>query len=148
MTKPVTPSQPPRFATPEDAEAAFYDAIERADLEAMMAVWSEDDEVVCTHPGGARLIGHAAVRAGWQSLFQNSTRMMMRLSHQIAWNSAMMAVHNVVETLYIEDNETSHGPIVATNVYIRGPEGWHLLSHHASSAATQVESHDPQRVLH
>jgi ketosteroid isomerase-like protein len=148
MTKPVTPTRTPRFATPEDAEAAFYDAIERADIDAMMAVWSEDDEIVCVHPNGTRLIGHAAVRAGWLALFQTGTRMHWRLSQQIAWHSAMMAVHNVVETLYIEDNEASHGPIVATNVYIRGPEGWHISSHHASSTAAQVESHDPQRVLH
>ena len=32
----------PIFPTPQDAEAAFYEALERADLEAMMAVWAED----------------------------------------------------------------------------------------------------------
>ena len=31
------------FPTPQDAEAAFYEALERADLELMMAVWSEDE---------------------------------------------------------------------------------------------------------
>ncbi|MCX7168975.1 MAG: nuclear transport factor 2 family protein, partial [Proteobacteria bacterium] len=35
------------FPTPQDAEAAFYDALERADLEALMAVWAEDEEIVC-----------------------------------------------------------------------------------------------------
>ena len=32
------------FASPEDAETAFYDAIERADLEAMMAIWADDEK--------------------------------------------------------------------------------------------------------
>ena len=39
-------SPAPLFATPEDAEAAFYDAVARGDLEALMAIWSEDEEVV------------------------------------------------------------------------------------------------------
>ena len=30
----------PVFATPEEAEAAFYRAFENTDLDAMMAVWS------------------------------------------------------------------------------------------------------------
>ena len=50
------------FASPEDAETAFYDAIERADLEAMMAIWADDEEVACIHPAGQRLTGLAAVR--------------------------------------------------------------------------------------
>ena len=52
---------PPRtrklFPTPDDAESAFYDAFERADLAAMMVVWAEDDDVVCVHPPGPRLTG-------------------------------------------------------------------------------------------
>jgi len=46
------------FPTAQDAENAFYEALERADLEGMMAVWSEDEEIVCVHPAGQRLAGH------------------------------------------------------------------------------------------
>ena len=35
-----------KFSTPDQAEDAFYRALERADLSAMMAVWAEDEEVV------------------------------------------------------------------------------------------------------
>src|SRR6185369_12018763 len=45
------------FPTAQDAENAFYEALERADLEAMMAIWSEDEEIVCVHPAGQRLAG-------------------------------------------------------------------------------------------
>ena len=52
---------PPRtrklFPTPDDAEAAFYDAFERGDLAAMMVVWAEGEDVVCVHPSGPRLTG-------------------------------------------------------------------------------------------
>ena len=30
------------FTSPEEAESAFYAALARADLDGMMAVWSED----------------------------------------------------------------------------------------------------------
>ena len=35
------------FPTPQDAETAFYEAFERGDIAAMMAVWAEADDVVC-----------------------------------------------------------------------------------------------------
>jgi len=50
------------FLTPQEAEAAFYEALERGDLDAMMEVWAEDDEVSCIHPGGPRLTGYEQVR--------------------------------------------------------------------------------------
>ena len=52
----------PTLASAEQAEAAFYRAFEKADLGAMMAVWAEDEEILCIHPGGQRLIGMDAVR--------------------------------------------------------------------------------------
>ena len=69
------------FATPQDAEAAFYDALERLDLDAMMEVWSEDDEIVCIHPGQPRLSGYDAVRAAWQRIFQGGQRLKVRLTN-------------------------------------------------------------------
>ena len=39
--------------SPEEAESAFYAALARADLDGMMAVWSEDEEVVCMHPAAS-----------------------------------------------------------------------------------------------
>ena len=50
------------YTTTEDAEEAFYDAIGRGDLDALMAIWSEDEEIVCIHPTGQRMDGHAAIR--------------------------------------------------------------------------------------
>ena len=54
------------FPTPQDAETAFYDALTKCDLEAMMAVWGDDDDVYCVHPNGARVTGveGSAVRLG------------------------------------------------------------------------------------
>lgn len=54
----------------EETEMAFYDAINRADIDAMMTLWAEDEEIVCIHPGASRLIGHAAIRASWEAFLR------------------------------------------------------------------------------
>ena len=57
---------PPPLQTPLSAEAveeAFYDAMRRGDLAAMMALWADEDEVICAHPNGPRHVGLEAVRA-------------------------------------------------------------------------------------
>ena len=43
------------FATPEEAEHAFYEALEQGDTVRLMQVWADDEEVVCIHPGGCLL---------------------------------------------------------------------------------------------
>ena len=35
--------------SPDDVEAALYEALQRGDIEALMAVWADDDEIVCVH---------------------------------------------------------------------------------------------------
>ena len=123
------------FASPEDAETAFYEAIARADLEALMSVWADDEEIVCIHPTGQRLRGAAAIRESWRSIFANNPRLTVRITQGVHWNGMLLTVHNVVETLYLGDEPTPHGPMLATNVYQRGASGWRLLSHHVSTAA-------------
>jgi hypothetical protein len=53
------------FTSPEEAESAFYAALARADLDGMMAVWSEDEEVVCVHRQHPpdRPVGHPRIVA-------------------------------------------------------------------------------------
>jgi ketosteroid isomerase-like protein len=54
------------LASADDVEAQFYEALASGDIERLMALWSEDDEVACVHPGGPRIVGHAAVRASFE----------------------------------------------------------------------------------
>ena len=63
------------FPTPQDCEAAFYEALEAADLEAMMEVWAEDEEIVCVHPGGPRLSGYEQIRDNWAQIFRSGERL-------------------------------------------------------------------------
>ena len=135
----------PIFTSAEDAEQAFYDAISRGDAEAMMCAWADDEEIVCIHPTGQRLTGSKAIRDSWQSIFASNPRFTVEIKTCVKWESVLLAVHSVVETLYLGDEKTPHGPMLSTNVFQRGPHGWRLLSHHAS-AANPGEAHDESGV--
>lgn len=129
------------YTSPEDAEEAFYDAISRADLDALMGVWSEDEDIVCIHPTGQRLAGHPSIRESWRNVFENNQRFRVHLKHSMRWKGVLHAVHSVVEVLYLGDDATPHGPMLSTNVYQRGANGWRLLMRH-TSAGTEESAED------
>ncbi|KON80859.1 nuclear transport factor 2 family protein [Azoarcus sp. PA01] len=127
MSKPI-------YTSVAEAEAAFYDALARSDLDAMMTVWSEDDEVVCVHPDTPRLVGLAAVRESWRQLFAGGTRLQVRTSHHVVCQNMLLTIHNVIEHVAVEGEDRLPPPMIATNVYTRGALGWRLVMHHASPA--------------
>lgn len=122
------------FPTAQDAETAFYEALERADLEAMMAVWSEDEEIVCVHPGGQRHAGQAQVREGWRQMFAGGPSMRVQIGQQVVMTGMMVEVRNVHEHITVAGEQQPRPPMVTTNVYLRTPSGWRMVVHHASPA--------------
>lgn len=144
------------FLTPQDAEAAFYAALERADLDAMMEVWSEDDEVSCVHPGGARLCGYEQVREHWAQMFKSGQRLQVQLSDQVVVSGMMVSIHSMHENIRVRGpaGETAggRGVAVTTNVYLRAGSGWRMVLHHSSPAPApplrRELSADAPKVLH
>ena len=128
------------YTTPQQAEAAFYEAIERADLDAMMAVWAEDEEIICIHPGGPRLAGYAAVRDSWRQIFASGPRMRFTLANQVQSQGMLLSVHSLHETITLVGETRRTAPVVATNVYIRAALGWRMLVHHASPGPAGSEA--------
>lgn len=131
------------FATAEDAEDAFYEAIAVADLERLMSIWSEEEETVCIHPTGQRLSGNTAIRESWKNIFAINPTFTVHITHQVRWESLMISVHSVVETLLLGEDPSQQGPMLSTNVFIRGASGWRLLSRH-TSAANENSGQDAQ----
>jgi len=129
------------FPTAQDAENAFYEALERCDLEGMMAVWAEDEEVVCVHPAGARISGQEQVRESWAKIFAGGPRARVRTEQQVAIGGMMLAVHSVFETFTLPGKpEAQPAAAVATNVYLRTAAGWRMIVHHASPAPAQAQA--------
>lgn len=127
------------FATPQDAEAAFYDALVRRDLEAMMEVWSDDDEVYCVHPGGARISGVDRIRESWDRIFSGGQQLRFSLRDQQLIHTMMLAVHSVYEHISIAGQPRASQPMIATNVYQRTSHGWRMVAHHAAPAPSSVK---------
>jgi len=125
------------FPTAQDAQNAFYEALERSDLEAMMAVWSEDEDIVCVHPAGQRLAGQAQVREAWRQMFAGGPGMRVKVAQRVAVNGMMLAVHSVHEHITVTGEQHARPSIVATNVYLRTPAGWRMVVHHASPAPAE-----------
>jgi len=127
------------FPTAQDAEIAFYEALEHADLEAMMSVWAEDEEIVCVHPTGPRLTGQDQVRESWRQIFAGGAGARVQVSQEAVTSGVMFAVHSVLENFAVE-GQPQPAPVVATNVYLRTPAGWRMLAHHASPAPRQARA--------
>ena len=124
----------PIFTSPTDAATAFYQAFEAGDVDAIMATWAEDEEIVCVHPGGARFVGYSAVRAGWEHLFASGTRLAFRLEQVVQLETVGLAVQSAVEHISTRGERSETGIALCTNVFLRTPSGWRLLIHHASPA--------------
>ena len=138
------------FPTPQDAEAAFYEALESADLEAMMQVWAEDEEIVCVHPGGPRLAGFEQVRGSWAQILGSGQKLKVHVTHQVVLSSMMLAIHSVHENIMVEGESRQRAAVAATNVYLRTGGGWRMILHHGSPTPPEarVPATDAPKILH
>ena len=148
MRKPKAP--PASAASVDDIETAFYDALQNGDIEKLMACWGDEDEIVCVHPGGARLVGPAAIRGVFDTMFSNgSIRAQVVRVRKLDTLSA--SVHSVLERIEVLTEEgPRHAYVIATNVYHQTAQGWRMVAHHASPGTAHElheESETPQ-VLH
>ena len=134
----------------DDTEAAFYEALQSADIELLMSCWADDDEIVCVHPGGPRVVGPGAIRATFEAIFANG-RILARPEQVRRVNALASVVHNLLERVEVL---TEGGPVqayvLATNVYHKTAQGWRMVAHHASpgSAAQAQEINETPQVFH
>ena len=126
-------------ADADEAEHAFYEAFEAADLEAMMALWADDDTITCTHPGGARLSGQEEVRESWRQIFASRVRLRFTLGSRHAIGDGGLVVHNVLEEITREGSDEPVALVVATNVFVETNAGWKIWMHHGSAISTAPE---------
>jgi ketosteroid isomerase-like protein len=129
---------PTIFTTPQDAATAFYRAFEAKDIDAMMGAWAEDEDIVCVHPGGPRLVGFDAVRVGWEQIFAGETKLLFRLEELVVLETVGMALQSAIEQVTVGDNPAPRGTAIASNVFLRTPSGWRIVLHHASPAPTMT----------
>jgi ketosteroid isomerase-like protein len=134
------------LSTPEAAEAAFYAAFEARDLEAMMAVWAEDEGIVCIHPGSERLAGRAAVEEGWRQIFAAEAMLGFRVAGLRQQLGEDLAVHSLEEHLYVGDQ--LRGVVLACNAYRRVDGAWRMVLHHTAPGSSGGPTRSVSRSVH
>ena len=148
MRKPKTP--PPIVGSADDTESAFYEALRTGDIDKLMACWADEDDIVCVHPGGARLLGAGSIRAAFDMMFTNgSISVKAEKVHRV--ESLDASVHSVLERIEVlTDDGLRHAYVIATNVYQKTPLGWRMVAHHASPGTPRemLEVNDSPQVLH
>jgi uncharacterized protein (TIGR02246 family) len=128
------------LASPDDVEAQFYEALQQADLDKLMAVWSDDDEIACVHPGGPRISGFAAIRASFAAIFANGA-ITLQPQGVRRLQTLGCAVHHLVEQVSVVDAQGGRSAwVLATNVYVKTAMGWRMVAHHASPGGELAEA--------
>ncbi|MFC5522164.1 YybH family protein [Polaromonas jejuensis] len=134
----------------DDIEAAFYEALQSGDIDKLMGCWGDEDDMVCVHPGGTRLVGPAAIRAAFDAMFSNGTIRAHAIKvRKVETMSA--CVHSVLERIDVLTEEgPHHAYVIATNVYHKTAQGWRMVAHHASPGTPRdmQEVSETPTVLH
>jgi ketosteroid isomerase-like protein len=116
----------------DEVEAKFYEALQSADIEKLMACWADEDEIVCVHPGGPRITGAGAIRASFDGMFANGS-IQAKPERVRKVESMACSVHSVLERISVLTQEGAREAyVIATNVYVKTAQGWRMVAHHAS----------------
>jgi ketosteroid isomerase-like protein len=141
------------FATALDCEAAFYECLQKGDADTLMDLWADDEEVVCVHPGGPRLVGVQRVAQAWQEILASGALNIRVIDRTVIANLSC-AVHHVLEEITVQsEGRLQSATVCATNVYLKTPSGWRMVAHHASPVGedeegTSIPDNAPSRALH
>ena len=132
----------------EQVNATFYEAFETADLDTMQDLWLDDADSLCVHPGALPVRGTGPINRSWALIMANTPYIQFFLTDVEV--SVLDGVASVTCTENVLTGDESTGPdafggakAVATNVFVRTPEGWRLWIHHASPVLS-AGSHDDE----
>jgi ketosteroid isomerase-like protein len=127
-------------AAVEAANASLYSAFENGDVDLMEAVWDveDPDALVCVHPGWPMLRGRVSVLRSWSAVMAGTEYIQFFLTDvqvSLQGDSAIVTcTENVLTSADVGDNAS----VVATNVFVRRPDGWRLVVHHASPVLGRI----------
>ena len=117
------------------ANQRFYDAFGALDIRMMDDVWDMSDSALCVHPGWQPLVGWEPIRASWAGIFDNAMLMHFNIRYvnvavrgDSGWVTCVENISSVLQ------GRASNFGVLATNIFLRTPDGWRMTAHHASPA--------------
>ena len=82
--------------------------------------------------GNNATLDPSQVRSAWEAIFRNSAKMRIEMKDDIWHNTIGMVTHHAIQWIYVGEEPQPRGPVFVTNVFLRAPQGWRMLVHHAS----------------
>ncbi|MGB5339215.1 MAG: nuclear transport factor 2 family protein [Gammaproteobacteria bacterium] len=127
------------YNTPQDAEDAYYDALEEADLERLLSIWADTDDICCMLPMYPMVQGHAEVKDVFTHLLERGG-VALAVNH-LSWiETDDIAIHQVQETIQDTPAGTPQAlPFYGTNIYRKDSSGWRLIVHQNAPAPPPPE---------
>jgi ketosteroid isomerase-like protein len=118
------------YASPQEAEDAFYDALDEGDLNRLLAVWAETDDICCLLPMHPMIQGRQAVTELFTHLFSQGHGVSLTITH-LGWiETGDMAIHQVEETILAPAPDAPPlPPFYGTNIFRKDSTGWRLIVH-------------------
>lgn len=118
------------YNTPQDAEDAFYDALDEGDLERLLSVWADSDDISCLLPMCPLIQGREGVREVFSQMFSRGNGVELTVTH-LGWiQTDDMAVHLVEQVVQGEPpGAPPPTPFYGTNIYRKDDRGWSLIVH-------------------
>lgn len=116
-----------------EANAEFYRAFRTGDMTAMTALWADDDDILCTHPGHATLQGRAEVLESWFDILAGPPD--VATTQTAAQLRGAMGIVTCVEKI-----GTAH--LSATNLFRMDQGAWKMIHHHGSQIFAPMEDQE------
>ncbi|MFJ9398893.1 nuclear transport factor 2 family protein [Streptomyces californicus] len=142
------------IAEVEAANTAFYEALERGDLDTLTDSWLPGEEltVSCVHPGWPVLTGSRDVLRSYALIMANTDYIQFFLTDvnvtMTGETALVTCTENILSGGPAEDGDAL-GPlvgrlVVATNVFRHTADGWKLWSHHGSPVLADSDEDDDE----
>ena len=117
----------------EQANTAFYRALESGLLDRMEEVWAHDDWVRCVHPGWDLLTGCEKVRESWEMIFSSGQKLRATPSDVWVHYDGDLAWVTCTENITVFNESSFDSALAAaTNVFAKRDGRWLMVHHHAS----------------
>ncbi|MFI7387432.1 nuclear transport factor 2 family protein [Streptomyces sp. NPDC049813] len=148
----------------EDANRAYYEAVERGDFEELTSLWlapedvsyaedadpddADPTDISCVHPGWPALAGRGEVLRSYALIMANTEYIQFFLTDVrisvVADTALVTCTENILSGGPAPADGDELGPlvgqlVVATNVFRRTRDGWKLWSHHASPVLADAD---------
>jgi ketosteroid isomerase-like protein len=119
------------YNTPQEAEDAFYDALDAGNLDQLLSVWAESADICCLLPMHPMIQGRQGVTDVFTHALSQGHGVSLAITH-LGWiETDDIAIHQVEETVLAPPSTDTPPPppFYGTNIYRKDNTGWRLIVH-------------------